>query len=45
MDTDKGENPREWQPSKERENDGPSEMLIEEVRCRLQIDLDRAMWK
>ena len=37
MDTDKGENPREWQPSKERENDGPSEMLIEEVRFIVKV--------
>ena len=45
MDTKKGENPTEWKPSEERGSAGTQRNAKKEERCRLQFDLDRAMWK
>lgn len=33
----------EWKPNEERGSDLPNKMLIDEVSCRLQTDLDIAL--
>lgn len=38
------ENPGAWKPSEEEGGEQPTDVLLDEVRCRLQADRGRATW-